>query len=347
MNGPQVLRDRDFRRFFFGFVARRPGVGACHPADRGAGAARGAAQLGLLTAAGILPSLFFSLWAGARRIHPVEPPGDTLKSRGVAGGIAWIRGCPAVRTLLLSTATTNLFAFIGNALLVLYASRTLGLSPSAWSSAPGQSAALSAPRPAEGSSDGSGSAAPSCSPRWCSRCPCSSIPPLTAVPSPPPRCSPARISRRRRRALARHQHRRGLRPRNPRSAAVTGGWRLPHRQPRHPTSRSPPRRIPRYPNGATERSAAAGQRYGSALRSSPLYPTSRLQPAHTTMNDLPGPLIRWTCDSAGTSPTSAGTCQTGKRCPLVVGWRCHLSTCHFASATRRKDSQISPRPLPR
>ncbi len=63
------------------------------------------------------------------RIRPVEAPGDTSTARSVRGGISWIRGNPAVRTLLLSTAATNLFAFIGNALLVLYASHTLGLDP--------------------------------------------------------------------------------------------------------------------------------------------------------------------------------------------------------------------------
>lgn len=253
MNGPHVLRDRDFRRFFVGQLVSLLGDQAsvlAIPLTAVLVLHAGPAQLGLLTAAGILPSLFFSLWAGAwidrrgrrrqtmlvadagravavlslpiayvmghltltqlyvvaliagtfdvsfsvayqallvaivdrrdylgansllngtrslaevvglalggtlvglltapvalvlnalsfvvsgtqlARIHPVEPPGDTSKSRGVASGIAWIRGCPAVRTLLLSTATTNLFAFIGNALLVLYASRTLGLSPS-------------------------------------------------------------------------------------------------------------------------------------------------------------------------------------------------------------------------
>ncbi len=96
------------------------------------GLALGGALVGLLTApvALVLNALSFVV-SGTQlaRIHPVEPPGDTSESRSVGGGITWIRGNPAVRTLLLSTATTNFFAFIGNALLVLYASRTLGLNP--------------------------------------------------------------------------------------------------------------------------------------------------------------------------------------------------------------------------
>lgn len=96
------------------------------------GLALGGTLVGVLTApvALILNALSFVV-SGAQlaRIHPTEPPGDASKSRGIAGGVTWIRGNPAVRTLLLSTGTTNLFAFIGNALLVLYASQTLGLSP--------------------------------------------------------------------------------------------------------------------------------------------------------------------------------------------------------------------------
>ncbi len=96
------------------------------------GLALGGTLVGLLTApvALVLNALSFVV-SGTQlaRIHPAEPPGDASKSRGIAGGVTWIRGNPAVRTLLLSTGTTNLFAFIGNALLVLYASQTLGLSP--------------------------------------------------------------------------------------------------------------------------------------------------------------------------------------------------------------------------
>jgi len=68
MNGPQVLRDRDFRRFFVGQLVSLLGDQAsvlAIPLTAVLVLHAGAAQLGLLTAAGILPSLFFSLWAGA------------------------------------------------------------------------------------------------------------------------------------------------------------------------------------------------------------------------------------------------------------------------------------------
>lgn len=96
------------------------------------GLALGGALISLLTApvALVLNAVSFVV-SGTQlvRIHPAEPPGDTSTSGGVAGGMTWIRGSPVVRTLLLWTGTTNLFAFIGNALLVLYASQTLELSP--------------------------------------------------------------------------------------------------------------------------------------------------------------------------------------------------------------------------
>jgi len=68
MNGPQVLRDRDFRRFFVGQLVSLLGDQAsvlAIPLTAVLVLHAGAAQLGLLTAAGILPSLFFSLCAGA------------------------------------------------------------------------------------------------------------------------------------------------------------------------------------------------------------------------------------------------------------------------------------------
>jgi predicted MFS family arabinose efflux permease len=96
------------------------------------GLALGGTLVGLLTAPGALVLNAFSFVVSGTqlaRIHPPEPAGDTSRSHGIAGGVRWIRGNPVVRTMLLSTATINLFAFIGNAVLVLYASRTLGLSP--------------------------------------------------------------------------------------------------------------------------------------------------------------------------------------------------------------------------
>ena len=64
------------------------------------------------------------------RIHPPEPGQSDSKSLGLAEGVRWIRGNTVVRNMLTSSATTNLFAFVGNAVLVLYASEVLGLSPS-------------------------------------------------------------------------------------------------------------------------------------------------------------------------------------------------------------------------
>ena len=64
------------------------------------------------------------------RIHPPEPGQSDSKSLGLAEGVRRIRGNTVVRNMLTSSATTNLFAFVGNAVLVLYASEVLGLSPS-------------------------------------------------------------------------------------------------------------------------------------------------------------------------------------------------------------------------
>ncbi len=104
------------------------------------GLALGGTLVGLLTAPVALildASSFIVSGAQLARIHPSEPTGETSTTKGIAGGtlggvlagVTWIRGNVVVRTLLISTATTNLFAFIGNALLVLYASKTLGLNP--------------------------------------------------------------------------------------------------------------------------------------------------------------------------------------------------------------------------
>lgn len=62
------------------------------------------------------------------RIHPEEPPGAPKRGSAIRDGIRWVAQHGAIRSLLLSAAIMNLFAFVGNALLVLYASRTLGLN---------------------------------------------------------------------------------------------------------------------------------------------------------------------------------------------------------------------------
>lgn len=95
------------------------------------GLSLGGTLVGLLTAPGalLLDGLSF-VFSGTQlaRIHPVELAGDKGKGFGISAGMRWIAQHPAVRTLLVSAATINLFAFIGNALLVLYAYRTLHLS---------------------------------------------------------------------------------------------------------------------------------------------------------------------------------------------------------------------------
>jgi len=63
------------------------------------------------------------------RIDAAEPPAAERESGGVASGLRWIRGNEIVRAELLGVATLNLFNFIFHALFILYATRTLGVSP--------------------------------------------------------------------------------------------------------------------------------------------------------------------------------------------------------------------------
>lgn len=92
----------------------------------------GGTLVAVLTAPGALlvDGLSF-LYSGAQiaRTHPDEPPSDPTQSHGVSNGARWIIGNPLVRAMLASTATVNLFTFVGNAILVLYATRTLHLHP--------------------------------------------------------------------------------------------------------------------------------------------------------------------------------------------------------------------------
>ena len=62
------------------------------------------------------------------RIRPDEPAPDHARG-GVTTGLRWIAGSPVVRSTLLATATINFFNFVFWALFVLYATRTLGVSP--------------------------------------------------------------------------------------------------------------------------------------------------------------------------------------------------------------------------
>jgi MFS family permease len=62
------------------------------------------------------------------RIHPEEPPPDPERG-GVMVGLRWVARSAVVRPMLLATATINFFNFVFFALFVLYATRTLGVSP--------------------------------------------------------------------------------------------------------------------------------------------------------------------------------------------------------------------------
>ena len=62
------------------------------------------------------------------RIKPDEPQPDPERA-GVLVGLRWVARSALVRPALLATATINFFNFVFFALLVLYATQTLGLSP--------------------------------------------------------------------------------------------------------------------------------------------------------------------------------------------------------------------------
>jgi MFS family permease len=63
-------------------------------------------------------------------IRPDEPPPDTEEG-GVTSGLRWIADSAVVRASLLATATINFFNFVFWALFVLYATKTLDVSPGA------------------------------------------------------------------------------------------------------------------------------------------------------------------------------------------------------------------------
>jgi predicted MFS family arabinose efflux permease len=62
------------------------------------------------------------------RIAPREAPTDA-EGRGIRTGLRYIARSAVVRSSLLATATINFFNFVFFALFVLYATRTLGVSP--------------------------------------------------------------------------------------------------------------------------------------------------------------------------------------------------------------------------
>jgi predicted MFS family arabinose efflux permease len=78
----------------------------------------------------LLLDAFSFLGSGAllARIRPDEPPPDADRG-GVLVGLRWVARSSVVRATLLATATINFFNFVFFALLVLYATRALGVSP--------------------------------------------------------------------------------------------------------------------------------------------------------------------------------------------------------------------------
>lgn len=65
------------------------------------------------------------------RIRPDEPPPAGSGGPRLRGGLQWILRSQVVKWLLFSSAIVNLFAYMGTAVLILYATRTLSLGPTA------------------------------------------------------------------------------------------------------------------------------------------------------------------------------------------------------------------------
>jgi predicted MFS family arabinose efflux permease len=64
-------------------------------------------------------------------IHPQEPPTEPAERGHVKAGMSYLWHSPMLRTSLLATATINFFNFVFWALFLLYAVRSLGVSPGA------------------------------------------------------------------------------------------------------------------------------------------------------------------------------------------------------------------------
>ena len=77
-----------------------------------------------------LSFLFSAIQVARLKVPPVPPePSDESLLRRAAGGMRYLLRHPYLRSSLGCAATINLFNFIGTALLVLFATRNLGLSP--------------------------------------------------------------------------------------------------------------------------------------------------------------------------------------------------------------------------
>lgn len=93
--------------------------------------AAGALVAALTAPVALLINAFSFVLSGVQlaRIRPVEPPPVGAKESRLRAGLHWILGNHVVKWLLLSSAVVNLFAYMGTAILILYATRTLGLGP--------------------------------------------------------------------------------------------------------------------------------------------------------------------------------------------------------------------------
>ena len=63
------------------------------------------------------------------RIDVEEPPGSDPEAGGLLAGMRWIRDNAIIRAELLGVATLNLFNFMFSTLIILYATRSLDVSP--------------------------------------------------------------------------------------------------------------------------------------------------------------------------------------------------------------------------
>jgi len=97
-----------------------------------AGPSLGGVLVQLLTAPLAVAADAVSYLASAwflRRVEAVEPPREESSEGLILGGVRFIAGSPIVRSALGATATINFFNFAFFALFVLYATRTLGVTP--------------------------------------------------------------------------------------------------------------------------------------------------------------------------------------------------------------------------
>jgi predicted MFS family arabinose efflux permease len=86
--------------------------------------ALGGALTVLADAGSFLASAFF-----LSRIHPAEPPPAAGTHNGLATGIRFLAHSPVLRTLLAAATTLNLFNYMFQALIVLYAVGHLHIAP--------------------------------------------------------------------------------------------------------------------------------------------------------------------------------------------------------------------------